>query len=45
MKIDNRVMSLLALTSGAAAATSLINRYIRFSAVSKTFDRASPSLL
>lgn len=35
MKIDNRVMSLLALTSGAAAATSLINRYIRFSAVSK----------
>ena len=35
MKIDNRVMSLLALTSGAAAATSLINRYIRFSAVTK----------
>ena len=35
MKINNRVMSLLALTSGAAAATALINRYIRFSAVSK----------
>ena len=35
MKIDNRVMSLLALTSGAAAATSLINRYIRYTAVSK----------
>lgn len=44
MNTKNKVMTLLALSAGAAAATALINKYIKFSATSKALMEESHSL-
>lgn len=44
MNTKNKVMTLLALTSGAATVTALINKYIKFSATSKNLMEVSHSL-
>ena len=35
MKVKNKLLTLLILSTGAAASTAVINQYIKFSAVSK----------
>ena len=44
MNTKNKVMTLLALSAGAAATTALINKYVKFSATSKALMEESQSL-